>query len=66
MLQKWPSKVWYPWAKVKVGGGFFIPTLTPELFLIEALDGATRHGMKADGYVGVYNGQYGLVVIRTQ
>jgi len=66
VIPKYPPKIWYPWAKTKVGGGFFIPTLTPELFVSDALEGASAMGVTADYYVGVYNGQYGLVVIRTR
>lgn len=66
MIPKWPAKVWYPWLKLKVGGGFFIPTLTPELFADEAVEGAGRLGARAECYAGVYKGQYGLIVIRVQ
>ena len=66
MLAKWPDKIWYPWVYTKVGGGFFIPTLTPDLFIHEVVESASYHGMAAEGYYGVHNGQYGLVVVRTR
>jgi hypothetical protein len=62
--QKLPEKVWFPWADTKPGGGFFIPTLTPEAFAADVVDAALRCGIKASVYVGVHEGKYGLICLR--
>ena len=56
----------YPWAKLKKGEGFFIPSLNPERTIREARDAAykTDYRILIKWHVGSMHGLYGVLFIR--
>ena len=56
----------YPWAKLKKGEGFFIPSLNPERTIREARDAAfeTDYRLRIEWRVGRRDGLFGVLFIR--
>lgn len=56
----------YPWSKLKVGEGFFIPSLNPERTIREGRKAAFQYNprMRYQDRVGMRDGLYGVLFIR--
>lgn len=57
-------KIRFPWTETPVGGGFFIPTLTPDRLEREAKEAAARLKIRGRCYEGIFEGKYGLICER--
>jgi hypothetical protein len=57
-------RVHYPWAKVPVGGSFFVPTLAPYKTKEAGLKAAIHYRVKARATFGILNGQHGVLFTR--
>ena len=56
----------YPWGKIKMGEGFFVPSLNPERTKQEGRKAAFRYNprMRIEDRVGVKDGLFGVLFIR--
>ena len=60
------TKIKYPWDKVEIGGGFFIPTLNPDVTIRKATAAAMRQDVRISFRVGVYRNYYGVMFRREE
>ena len=55
----------YPWSQLKKGQGFFVPCLDTAKTYEEGIKAAvTARAFDAKGFVGVLNGQLGVLFVR--
>ena len=56
----------YPWAKLKAGEGFFVPSLNPDRTKQEGRKAAFQYNprMRIEDRVGMRDGLYGVLFIR--
>jgi hypothetical protein len=60
-----PLRIYFPWARVQRGQGFFIPCLNPEAMRERGLKHAVRHRvLNARAVAAIHNGMHGVWFFR--
>jgi hypothetical protein len=52
--------VHYPWNETPIGGGFFVPTLTPDKTKTDGLRAAIYNNCRGVALTGIKNGMLGV------
>ena len=59
-------QVKFPWSRVEVGQGFFVPCLDTAATVRKGLQEAIRHRVRAKATPGIRRGLLGVLFVRTR
>lgn len=57
-------KIQYPWKKISIGRGFFVPTLSPDKVVEDGLKAAVRYRIRPIATYGIKDGLIGVWFLR--
>jgi len=57
-------KTIYPWSKLKLGHGFFVPSVTPTETKREGLREAVRQQVRGSATPAIFKGRFGILFVR--
>lgn len=60
-----PLKIHYPWTKVPLRAGFFVPTFDLERVKADGLRAALTLRIRAKAFYGIRDGRWGVLFIHT-